>query len=70
MVPDGNHGGLVDPIWAGVSHPAAPDRTLMIRHDGIGWLAFLFSQKEARSLADYLMKGLPESDIAARKPAK
>jgi hypothetical protein len=56
-VPD----GIVDPIWAQVSNPSAAERVVPIRHPGIGWLTFLFSQEVARSLADYLRQGLPEN---------
>jgi len=53
--------GPMDPLWQGGSHDQSDTRQLSIRHPGIGWLSFLFSQEAARRLADYLMKGPAET---------
>ena len=46
--------GEIDPIWALPSHPKAPDKVLMIRHFGMGWLSFLFPAASALKLANGL----------------
>ena len=47
--------GEGDPIWAVPSHPKAPDKVLMIRHFGIGWLSFFLPGASAQKLADALL---------------
>src|ERR1700758_2138562 len=46
--------GELDPIWAIRTHPKAPDKLLMIRHFGIGWLSFLLPSASAQKLANAL----------------
>jgi hypothetical protein len=43
-----------DPVWRYASIPGRSEKTLALRHPGLGWIAFLFPDPEARSIAKYL----------------
>jgi hypothetical protein len=57
--------GPANPIYAVIDVPVMPGKLVMIRHEGLGWLNFLFPQKEA----DKLAHGLLEQPNLANKPA-
>jgi hypothetical protein len=63
---DNSRQGLVDPVWVALSPREAPDKLVSFRHDGIGWLPFLFHRASARSLADYLQAGPTAPDDRRR----
>jgi hypothetical protein len=48
---DGEHGlGIVDPLWQ--LHPTIDHKILFVRHDGFGWMSFLFPHQEAKKLGN------------------
>ncbi|MGP0094219.1 MAG: hypothetical protein ACLPKB_30380 [Xanthobacteraceae bacterium] len=49
---------ILDPKWR-VLNPIEAGRILALRHPGLGWLPFVFPDKEARSISDWLTKDLP-----------
>jgi len=52
-LPDGNHHRVVDPLWQVKS--AVDHKSLFLRHHGLGWIAFLFSPPEAKTLGNALL---------------
>lgn len=69
QLPDGPITGEADPIWAMPTHPAAADKLLAIRHHKLGWLTFLFPEKECRKLGQGLLHGLPP-EIPGQPPIR
>ncbi len=68
-LPDGEYkGGIVDPLWVLPSHPAAQEKTLFVRHPGLGWLTFLFPPQEARKLGAGLLAGQPPQTAGRQTP--
>jgi hypothetical protein len=65
-LPDGQLSGEVDPIWAMPSHPKAPDKVLMIRHFGMGWLSFFFPASSAQKLGNALLLGQASPQMTAQ----
>jgi hypothetical protein len=57
--------GPSNPIYAVLDVPVMPGKLVMVRHEGLGWLNFLFPQKEA----DKLAHGLLEQPALAKAPA-
>ena len=57
--------GPSNPIYAVIDVPVMPGKLVMVRHEGFGWLNFLFPQKEA----DKLAHGLLEQPALAKAPA-
>ena len=49
---------IVDPRWR-VPKPIEQGRVLALRHPGLGWLSFVFPDKEARAIAAWLTKESP-----------
>jgi hypothetical protein len=49
---------IVDPRWR-VPKPIEQGRVLALRHPGLGWLSFVFPDKEARAIAEWLTKESP-----------
>jgi hypothetical protein len=49
---------IVDPRWR-VPKPIEQGRVLALRHPGLGWLSFVFPDKEARAIAEGLTKESP-----------
>ena len=49
---------IVDPRWR-VPKPIEQGRVLALRHPGVGWLSFVFPDKEARAIAEWLTKESP-----------
>ena len=45
---------LVDPIWRVPEDHNAEGRLLILRHPGLGWLAFCFPEHEAQNLCQWL----------------
>jgi hypothetical protein len=64
-IPNGQ-GGIVDPIYEVLSDPASDEKTVGIRHPGIGWLLFLLPKDEARKLGRALLQASPR---ATHQPA-
>ncbi len=50
--------GPLDPRYATYDIPVLPGRMLAVRHSGLGWLSFIFPEKEAQSIAGALQKPL------------
>lgn len=51
---------VTDPVWRSQdSKTPGFAKLLALRHPGLGWLTFLLPEKEARALAEFLLKGLP-----------
>jgi hypothetical protein len=66
---DGEHkGGIVDPLWVLPSHPAAQEKTFIVRHPGIGWLAFFFRPQEAKKLGAGLLAGQSPQTAGQQTP--
>ena len=51
---------IVDPRWR-VPKPIEQGRVLALRHPGLGWLSFVFPDKEARAIAEWLTKESPST---------
>jgi hypothetical protein len=47
---------VMNPVWHVREKNVQGGRALVIRHPGLGWLAFRFSRVEASSLAGWLLK--------------
>lgn len=54
---------LVDPIWKIPDHKTPHGRVLALRHPGLGWLSFVFPDKEAVQIAEWLTKDLPSKSL-------
>ena len=52
-LPEGNHHGVVDPLWQ--VKPAIDQKILFLRHHGLGWISFLFPPPEAKKLGNALL---------------
>lgn len=51
--PVGEHHGVVDPLWE--VKPIIDQKTLFLRHHGLGWISFLFPPQEAKKLGNALL---------------
>ncbi len=50
---------VIDPIWETPEVRYPEGRLLSIRDPGLGWLAYIFPDNEAASVAQWLTKDLP-----------
>jgi hypothetical protein len=63
-LPDGQMTGELDPLWVVPTHPTAPDKVIVIRHFGMGWLSFFFPATSARLLGHTLLgRTSPQSAV-------
>ncbi len=60
VLPDGDHRGIVDPLWQVKS--AVDQKMLFVRHQGLGWLSFVFPPREANRLGNSLLSEYPSFD--------
>lgn len=50
--------GPYDPLFGVYDAPVIPARILAIRHDGLGWLSFVFLENEAKKIAGEFQRPL------------
>jgi hypothetical protein len=67
VIPDLDPGyrvtAMVDPTWRMPNHRIQQGRILHVRHPGMGWLTFVFPEKQAAQIAEWLTKDLPLKEI-------
>jgi hypothetical protein len=51
---------IEDPVWRAPAGRVNGCRVLALRHPAFGWTAFLFPEHEARAIADWLTRDLPD----------
>jgi hypothetical protein len=54
--------GEMDPLFAVPTDPKAPDKLLVIRHFGLGWLSFFLPAESALKLGNLLLSGQTQTD--------
>ncbi len=58
--------GEMDPIWAVPSDKKAPDKVLMLRHFGFGWLSFFLPGESAQKLGEALLSGQSQTGVQSQ----
>ncbi len=59
---------LVDPVWRIPGQPSEHGRVLALRHPGLGWLSFVFPEKEAAAIAEWLTRDMPQKPAPPPNP--
>ena len=59
---EGNNVASVDPQWRTLPFKLPTGRVLALRHNGLGWTHFIFSDAEASKIGDALKTELPSVD--------
>jgi len=50
---------VVDPSWRIEDYRISEGRIVAFRHPGLGWMAFVIPEEQAKSIAEWLTKDIP-----------